>query len=580
MIPDVMNKVNVIEHDGFSSKNYVTDADSFPNFPGYPKHVSGSSFEGGIYCNMDADNDLEIVFNSVYSIYAWNVDGSNVPGWPKSISPYPLEGAPAFGDIDGDGQGEIVATSHGATSGGTLYAFEKNGTNVAGFPVNHGYSTRTPVLADIDNDNDLEIIINLRLYPVGQVWVYKGDGTVYPGWPKNINHVPASSAAVGDITGDNFPEIIAESYISLYVWNRNGDSLPGFPFDQPNNTTNSYSSPVLADLDGDNIREIIWGTHALSGGQNNVYVLKNNGSILTGWPKSVDYWIYGPPAVGFIDNDNILDIAVGDQVLSPGGPVDHIFAWNKNGVPLSGFPVGPVNAVNNQVALADIDNDNMTELIVDDNTQTAGVGQYLAFNHDGTPLNGWPINTTGTTFFNMPCLVDINNNGILDIIGGAREGATTTYLNVYLWNTGINFNPTRTFNPIWQYNSRHNGVYGDNGLVGISAGNPSVPTKFKLYQNYPNPFNPVTEIKFDVPTLLTPLERGQKGVTLRLVIYDIVGREIARLIDGELSPGHHSVSFDGSMYSSGIYFYRLTAGDPSTSSGRSFVQTKKMMLVK
>jgi len=61
-------------------------------------------------------------------------------------------------------------------------------------------------------------------------------------------------------------------------------------------------------------------------------------------------------------------------------------------------------------------------------------------------------------------------------------------------------------------------------------------------------------------------------VTLRLVVYDILGREIVRLIDGKLSPGSHSINFDGSKYTSGIYFYRLAAED--------FVQTKKMILVK
>ena len=71
---------------------------------------------------------------------------------------------------------------------------------------------------------------------------------MYPGWPKPINHVPASSAAVGDITGDGIPEIIAESYTSLYAWDRDGNLLPGFPFVLPGDYKNSYSSPVLADV--------------------------------------------------------------------------------------------------------------------------------------------------------------------------------------------------------------------------------------------------------------------------------------------------------------------------------------------
>lgn len=564
MIPDVMNKVNVLSEDGKSTYTINAETDSFPLFPGFPVHVAGGSYEGGIFCNMDSDSDLEIVYNATYNIHAINPDGSNVTGWPKAISPYPLECAPSFGDIDGDGQGEIVAASHGLTSGGYIYAFEKNGTPVTGFPINHGYSTRTPVLADLDNNNTLEIIVNERAARV--VKVYYGNGTVYPGWPKPIDHVPASSAAVGDITGDGVPEIIAESYYSLYAWSKNGDTIPGFPFTLPSGTTHSYSSPVLADLDGDNVREIVWGTHGISG-PNYVYAAKNNGTIMPGWPKSVNYWIYGPPAVGYIDNDNILDIAVGEQVLS-GSPVCYIYAWNKNGTPLSGFPIGPLWAINNQVSLGDIDNDNMTELIVDDNTQTGGAGKYLAFNHDGTPLAGWPINTAGTTFFNMPCLIDINGNGTLDIIGSSVEGSgSNAFLNIYLWNTGAVFNAPKIYNPIWQYNERHNGVYGDNPLVSVEGNSTSIPVKFSLYQNYPNPFNPSTKIRFDVAAA------GQRHTSdLQIAIYDIQGKKIETLVNGEYAPGSYEIVWDASNFSNGVYFCRLIS--------EGYSETLKMVLLK
>ena len=97
----------------------------------------------------------------------------------------------------------------------------------------------------------------------------------------------------------------------------------------------------------------------------------------------------------------------------------------------------------------------MTELIVDDNTTSQGLGKYLAYNHDGTPASGWPIYTTGTTFFNTPCMLDINNNGILDIVGASTEGTyPNQFTNIYLWNTGINLNIPKTYNPIWQYNDK------------------------------------------------------------------------------------------------------------------------------
>ena len=90
----------------------------------------------------------------------------------------------------------------------------------------------------------------------------------------------------------------------------------------------------------------------------------------------------------------------------------------------------------------------------------------------------------------------------------------------------------------------------------------AIPKEYNLGENYPNPFNPVTQIDFAVP---------EDGFT-RLVIYDLRGREVVRLIERDYSAGYHSVKWDGSSVASGLYFYRLQSG--------KFVQTKKMMLLK
>jgi len=93
-------------------------------------------------------------------------------------------------------------------------------------------------------------------------------------------------------------------------------------------------------------------------------------------------------------------------------------------------------------------------------------------------------------------------------------------------------------------------------------GQAALPKRFDLAQNYPNPFNPTTQISFSVPA---------DGM-VSLTVHDILGREIARLVYGTVKAGEHSASFDGSVYSSGVYFYRLaTAGQ---------VLTRKMLLVK
>jgi len=567
IIPDVMNNVNV--KDSKTGILFTIKADSLPVYTGFPLTLSGSTFEGIVYCNMDTDPEYEIIFNTGYNVNAINTDGTQVPGWPKTVSSFTLEGAPAFGDIDGDGQEEIVVTNHGLTSGGYIYAFKKNGTPVTGFPINHGYSTRTPVLADLNGDNVLEIIVNKRTYPTGSVYIYKGDGTLYPGWPKSIGHVPASSSAVGDINGDGSPEIIAESYNGLYVWKANGDSMPGFPYMMPNGDVNSYSSPVLADMDGDNKREIIFGTHVLGGG-GYVYILKNDGTSFSNFPKYVNYWIYGPPAVGFIDNDNLLDIAVGDQVLS-GSPANMVYAWNVNGVQLPGFPIGPLNAVNNQIILADIDNDNYTELLFDDNTQTGGKGKYLCYNHDGTVSSLSPIETMGSTFFTTPCVFDANRDGNLDIAGaGTISNPSTT--NAYLWNGVVTYNINRLYVPMFQFNPGHNGVYGDILITNIKNNQfTELTMDYYLKQNFPNPFNPTTVIEFKVPLLTS--QTSSDNIFVNIKIFDVTGKEIARPVSEILKPGIYSTVFNAEFLTNGIYFYSLILNG-------KLVETKKAVLVK
>jgi hypothetical protein len=88
------------------------------------------------------------------------------------------------------------------------------------------------------------------------------------------------------------------------------------------------------------------------------------------------------------------------------------------------------------------------------------------------------------------------------------------------------------------------------------------PMEFALQQNYPNPFNPATSINFTLPT----------SSLVNLQVYNLQGQEVATLINENLSSGAHTVSFDASQLSSGVYIYRIQAGE--------FMQTKKMMLIK
>lgn len=88
------------------------------------------------------------------------------------------------------------------------------------------------------------------------------------------------------------------------------------------------------------------------------------------------------------------------------------------------------------------------------------------------------------------------------------------------------------------------------------------PQKYSISQNYPNPFNPTTKIYFDVP----------KVSSVKISVYDVSGREVKVLVNDKYQPGNYEAVFDGSMYSSGVYFYKIRAGD--------FTKTMKMILLK
>ena len=121
-----------------------------------------------------------------------------------------------------------------------------------------------------------------------------------------------------------------------------------------------------------------------------------------------------------------------------------------------------------------------------------------------------------------------------------------------LWYDGANFTTASGFKIGYATSDPITGI-ADEGVV---------PEKYELSQNYPNPFNPVTVIRYSIP----------KAEEVSLVVYNLIGEEVAHLIDERKPAGSYTVKWNASDFASGIYFYRLQTGD--------FVQTRKMVLLK
>jgi len=99
------------------------------------------------------------------------------------------------------------------------------------------------------------------------------------------------------------------------------------------------------------------------------------------------------------------------------------------------------------------------------------------------------------------------------------------------------------------------------GIAGVNLSGNLIPVMYSLSQNYPNPFNPVTNLEFGISDL---------GF-VSLKVYDMLGKEVTTLVNEKLNPGKYKVEFDGNKLPSGVYFYRLVAGE--------FTETKRMMLI-
>ncbi|MDO9576702.1 MAG: FlgD immunoglobulin-like domain containing protein [Candidatus Cloacimonadales bacterium] len=458
VVPDMEGRVLLNDLDAQLMEEIALTRDLPTVVTGWPVSYTGANcHNGAIYVNMDADPDMEILFGVGTKITALNLDGTSVPGWPKQLGFY-IWSSPACGDIDGDGAIEIVCTSrnNSTANSGELYAFELDGTPCTGFPViQAGGGTNNVCLYDLDDNGDMEILVNVRNNPQGWVYVYDGDGTVFPGFPQELDYIPGAGISAGDITGDGIPEIIALSYHKIHVFDLQGNILPGFPLENVGYNY-SYSQPILFDLDDDGLNEIIWGGCASSTGA--VFAVNQDASSVTGWPQATNYWIFGTVSIGDVDQDGSMDVVIGDQVSS-GTPVDQIFAWNAAGNALPGFPAGPTNAIYAQIGIADLDGDGFVELMIDDNNFTLG---YNCYNHDGTHCTEWPLPCgtiwSSTTMQITPVFGDVDNDNQIEIMGAATD-IMGWVVECYLWDTGTAWNEDLAYMIVDGCNMQHNGLY-------------------------------------------------------------------------------------------------------------------------
>ncbi len=431
--------------------------------------------------DINKDNIKEIILAiRPNKLLVLEPDGTSLAGFPKEL---PFDGyggnygmfnpIPVVGDVNKDGFKEIFIQGHHYNNENgyfslIIYGFNYDGTPLPGWPNDQqvGYlgqqASNSPVIADLDNDGFPEIIVQ----SYQKLIIFDRFGNfLNQNWPVEI--IPSigslSTPAVGNL--DNDPELeiatvstttydMGTSHITkIYAFNLDGSSVSGWPIEIQNSVV--YGSPVIGDINNDGNNEIIIGFFDLFdyGNLGGVYAFKNNGELLSNWPKLIDKSIFSSPALKKNSAGN-LEIVVETFPSFASSENPHeiwLFNYTGQGRLINASPYIGGNVFS--PILIDIDNDNETDII------TASNNQILAFSNHGQIISGFTkeFREADTIMTSQPILEDIDNDGRLELIK-----SSSTFMNdyIYVWDLNASYNPLTMEWPQFQHDAQHTGLYG------------------------------------------------------------------------------------------------------------------------
>jgi outer membrane protein assembly factor BamB len=506
---------------------------------------------------------------------------SNIPDNPNTSSDdFQPKSLKQIGDVNGDGVNDIICATenywticyngNASVTADTLWKFNSHfGTNNTG---SVDWEDAMQIMNDLDGDGIQEVVIgcgggNEEVYVLSGktgrvIWEYAGPNTNYDGDIMGIR-------IERDFNGDGKNDVLISA-------SGEGSTNPGRHSAICLNAVNGqvlFTNIQNSEFTYDVVATSTGGAIAYSsnGGPYGVTGFNGAGSTIWNYPiPGTLNAVWSLKQIPDINNDGNTDI------VGLNGFSGNIFALSgSSGTSLWSNSLGSSN--NGTVELLDDKDKNgfpdvtfsglQTAFRIDVKTNTIlwTKGLFSSYIRDAGTLGDITGDTIGEVLFST------QQPGKVFVLNGTDGEILFEYLFGNSINeradrvamvSSVDGNQSNEFIAV----SRDGRVKffsgGPNGVIGISGNNTAIPKSFALYQNYPNPFNPGTQIKFDIP----------KVSHVKLTVFDILGREVTVLINGEMKPGVYNADWNASSFASGVYFYEIKTND--------YRNVKKMILIK
>ena len=418
---------------GFSVPILV-DKTVFPFQSGFPAAMGWPyRYGGAVAYDLNGDGNLELIVTEQVNVHAFESDGTELAGWPANVGSLLITCSPAVGDVNGDGLPEVVVrASDYDTYRDTIYVFKNTGEQMAPWPLDPStliWSWQTPrvdmspVLADLDSDGDLEILIAGRpASGAGAVRVFQEDGGLWHSYgPPDATDVRLPPA-VGDLDADGQLDLVVVTQNPdgprLSIWRADGSPLAASSIllaPAPD------AGVVLADLDADRDLEIVFLNT-----QKTLRAFHHDGSPVAGWggitiPGSLAARTSALSAGDFLPDDGspTPQIIVSSYEPEGDGYRYELTLVRPDGtIPpeWSGRDVAADQTLQ-QPTVFDVDNDGRMEVLIGPYKQPddATFAPVYAFNHDATPVadNRFPIYLGGEVP-RAPAIADFDRDGDLE----------------------------------------------------------------------------------------------------------------------------------------------------------------------